>query len=41
MLDLSNYASNKELEHATGTDASDLAAKRFYCFETWSWQTKH
>ena len=27
-LDLSNYATKKELEHATGTDTSDLAAKK-------------
>ena len=27
-LDLSNYATNKELEHATGIDTSDLAAKK-------------
>ena len=25
--DLSNYATKKELEHATGVDTSDLAAK--------------
>ena len=28
VLDLSNYATKKEFEHATGVDASDLAAKR-------------
>ena len=27
-LDLSNYVSKKELDHATGVDASDLAAKK-------------
>ena len=27
-LDLSNYATKKELEHATGVDTSNLAAKR-------------
>ena len=27
VLDLSNYASKRELDHATGVDASDLAAK--------------
>ena len=27
-LDLSNYATKKELEHATGIDTSDLAAKK-------------
>ena len=36
--DLSNYATKKELENATGVDASDLAAKKkFYCFESWIW----
>ena len=28
MLDLSNYASKKELDHATRVDTSDLAAKK-------------
>ena len=28
VLDLSNYATKKELEHATGIDTSDLAAKK-------------
>ena len=27
VLELSNYAAKKELEHATGIDSSDLAAK--------------
>ena len=27
LLDLSNYATKKELEHATGVDTSNLAAK--------------
>ena len=27
-LDLSNYATKKELEHGTGVDKSDLAAKK-------------
>ena len=27
MLDLSNYATKKELEHVTGVDKSDLAAE--------------
>ena len=32
---MSNYATKKELEHATGTDTSFLAAKdRFYSFKT-------
>ena len=29
VLDLSNYATKKELKHATGVDTSDLAAKDF------------
>ena len=28
MLDLSNYASKEELDHATRVDTSDLAAKK-------------
>ena len=28
VLDLSNYATKKELDHATGVDISDLAAKK-------------
>ena len=28
VLDLSNYAFKKELQHATGSDTSDLAAKK-------------
>ena len=28
VLDLSNYATKKELEHTTGIDTSDLAAKK-------------
>ena len=28
VLDLSNYATKKELEHATGVDTSDLAVKK-------------
>ena len=30
VLELKNYASTKELGHATGVDTSDLAAKK--CF---------
>ena len=30
MLHLSNYATKKELEHATGVDTSDLAAKKLF-----------
>ena len=29
-LDLSNYATVKELEHAAGVDTSDLAAKKLF-----------
>ena len=29
-LDLSNYATKKELEHAAGIDTSDLAAKKVF-----------
>ena len=28
VLDLTNYATRKELEHATGVDTSDLAVKK-------------
>ena len=31
-LDLSNYATRKELEHATGVDTPDLAAKKTLLF---------
>ena len=30
VLDWSNYATKKELDHATGVDTSDLAAKKDY-----------
>ena len=30
VLDLSNYANKKELQHATGVDTSDLAAKKYF-----------
>ena len=34
-IDLSNYATKKELEHATDNDTSNLAVKnRFRCFES-------
>ena len=29
VLDLSNYATKKELDHATGVDTSDLGAKKW------------
>ena len=42
VLDFLNYATKKELDHATGVDTSDLVAKKsFYCFESWSWQIRH
>ena len=35
VLDSSNYATKEELDHATGVDTSDLAAKKkLYCFES-------
>ena len=41
-IDLSNYATKKELEHATDNDISNLAVKnRFSCFEIWSWQSRY
>ena len=30
VLDLSNYATKKELEHATGIDTSDLTTKKYF-----------
>ena len=30
VLELSNYATKKELQHATGIDTSDLAAKKYF-----------
>ena len=40
--DLPSYASKKELEHAKSIHTTDIAAKKgFYCFESWSWQTRH
>ena len=29
VFDLSNYATKEELDHATGVDGSDLAAKKY------------
>ena len=41
-LYLWNYALKKELDHAAGANTSDVAArKRFNCFESWNWQTRH
>ena len=35
VLGLSNYATKRKLDHATGVDTSNLATeKRFYCFES-------
>ena len=35
VIDLSNYATKKEVEHATDIEGSNLATKkRFYCFES-------
>ena len=31
-LDLTNYATKKELEHAAGIDTTDLAAKKVLLF---------
>ena len=41
VLDLSNYATKKELYHAKSVDTFNLAAKKFYCFESWSRQVRH
>ena len=30
LLDLSNYATKKELHHATSIDATDLATKKYF-----------
>ena len=32
VLDLLNYATKEELDHATGVDTSDLAAKKYFYF---------
>ena len=34
ILDLSNYATNKNLEDATSIDSPNLAAKKNCCFES-------
>ena len=34
VLDLSNYATKKELDLTAGVHTSDLAAKKFYCFKS-------
>ena len=39
--DLPNYATKKELEHATYIDTYDLAAKKVCSFESWNWPTRH
>ena len=41
VLDLSTYATRKKLDHATGVDTSNWAAKKiFYSFESWSWKIR-
>ena len=35
VLEMSNCGSKKEIDHVTGVDTSELAAKKgFYCFES-------
>ena len=34
VLDLSNYTTKKELDHATSIDTSDLAVKNIFWFES-------
>ena len=34
VLDLSNYAAKKELDHATGVNASNLAAAKDFTFKS-------
>ena len=41
ILDLSNHATNKGLELATGIDTFDLVAKKILPHWNWSWQTRH
>ena len=41
VLHLTYEATKKELEHGTVINTSDLAAKKNYCFESWSWQTRY
>ena len=41
LLNLSNYATKEEVDLATVVDTFELAAKKCYCFESWSWKTKH
>ena len=35
------YATKKELDHTTGVDTSDLAARKICFFESLSWLTRH
>ena len=37
VLNLSNYATKKESDHATGVDTLAAKKKRFYCFESSNW----
>ena len=44
VLDLSNYVTTKELDHATGVDISDLAGKKIFIAlkaDKKSWQIRH
>ena len=44
VLDLSNYVTKKELDHATGVDISDLAGKKNFIAlkaDKKSWQIRH
>ena len=44
VLDLSNYVTKKELDHATGVDISDLAGKKIFIAlkaDKKSWQIRH
>ena len=31
---LTNYATKEDIDYATGVDTSNLAAKKFHCFES-------
>ena len=41
VLDLSNCATKKELDHAAGVDTPDLAAKKIHCLEIRRWPIGH
>ena len=40
MLDLASYSTKKESDNDRGVDTSNVATKRFHCFESWNWQTR-